>query len=233
LRRLHANTQRLLSPFPVVIGDIATAFPAAATRHRRDHAKLLSIISAVTLLHQHQRAHKTLTVGDSTVTYLEATSEDVATGMALSRVVLLRGTDNLSPQAARLLQVVLDHAEAVATELGCEPSDVSVTRRELRGLLGWSDMQVRAATDRLVALEYLVVAGGGRGRCRTYTYVPEIAQIRGPDGSVRPPAPRTSQVSSPGETTQFVRLVGLGEARITSDQNVGADESVTPVRNPS
>jgi hypothetical protein len=187
----------------------------------------------VTLLHQHQRVHKTLTVGDTTVIYLEATADDVATGMALARVVLMRGTDNLSPQAARLLQVVLDHAEAVATEQGCDPSDVSVTRRELRGLLGWSDMQVRAATDRLVALEYLVVAGGGRGRCRTYTYVPEIAPVRGPDGSVRPPAPRTSQASSPGDTDEFVQLVGLGEARITSDQNVGADDSVTPVRNPS
>ena len=181
---------------------------------------------------QHQRAHQTLTVGDSTVVYLEATADDVATGMALARV-LLRGTDNLSPQAARLLQVVLDHAEAVATELGCEPSDVSVTRRELRGLLGWSDMQVGAATDRLVALEYLVVAGGGRGRCRTYTYVPEIAQVRDPDGPVRPPAGRTSQASSPGEMSKFVQLVGLGKARISSDQHVGADESVTPVRNPS
>jgi hypothetical protein len=232
-RQLHANIQRLLFPFPIVMGDIAATFPATATRHRRDHAKLLSIISAVTLLHQHQRAHKTLAVGDSTVVYLEATADDVATGMALASVVLMRGTDNLSPQAARLLQVVLDHAEAVATEMGWEPSDVPVTRRELRGLLGWSDMQVRAATDRLVALEYLVVAGGGRGRCRTYTYVPEMAQVRGPDGPVRPPAARSSQASPPGGTDEFVQLVGLVEARITSDQNVGADESVTPARNPS
>jgi hypothetical protein len=224
LRRLHANVQRLLAPFPVVIGDIATAFPATATRHRRDHAKLLSIISAVTLLHQHQRAHKTLTVGDSTVTYLEATAEDVAAGMALSRVVLMRGTDNLSPQAARLLQVVLDHAEAVATELGCEPSDVSVTRRELRGLLGWSDMQVRAATDRLVALEYLVVAGGGRGRCRTYTYVPEIGQVGGSNGPVRSPGAPTSQPSSPGETDEFVQLVGLGETRITPVDSIAVSD---------
>jgi hypothetical protein len=187
----------------------------------------------VTLLHQHQRVHKTLAVGDSTVTYLEVTPDDVATGMALARVVLMRGTDNLSPQAARLLQAVLDHAESVATELGCGPTDVSVTRRQLRGLLGWSDMQVRAATDRLVTLEYLVAAGGGRGRCRTYTYVPEIAQVRGPDGPVRPPAARTSQAASPGETNEFVQLVGLGEARITSDQNVGADDRVTLARNPS
>jgi hypothetical protein len=233
LRQLHANIQRLLFPFPVVIGDMAAAFPATATRHRRDHAKLLSIISAVTVLHQHQRARKSLTVGETTVIYLEATPDDVATGLALAAVVLMRRTDNLSPQAARLLQVVLDHANAMAKELGCEPNDVSVTRRQLRGLLGWSDMAVRAATDRLVTLEYLVVAGGGRGRCRTYTYVPEMAQVRGPDGPVRPPAAPTAQVSSPGGTDEFVQLVGLGEARITSQHSIGADTSATPARGPS
>jgi hypothetical protein len=206
VRQLHANVQRLLSPFPVVIDDISAAFPATATRHRRDHAKLLSIISAVTLLHQHQREHKTLTVDDSSVIYLEATADDVATGMALARVVLMRGTDNLSPQAARLLQVVLDHAESEATAHDCQPSEISVTRRQLRGLLGWSDVQVRAATDRLVTLEYLVVAGGGRGRCRTYSYVPDMDQVGGPDGPVCPDEPRTLHPTSPGQSEEFVQL---------------------------
>jgi len=224
LRQLHANVQRLLSPFPVVIGDIAAAFPATATRHRRDHAKLLSIISAVTLLHQHQRTQQTLTVGDTTVIYLEATVDDVATGMALARVVLMRGADNLSPQAARLLQVVLDHAKTEAEELGCDPANVSVTRRQLRGLLGWSDMQIRAATDRLVALEYLVVAGGGRGRCRTYTYVPEIGQVGGQDGPVGAAGAPTSHPTSPGITGEFVQLVGLGESRITAPQSIAVSD---------
>jgi DNA primase len=224
LRQLHANVQRLLSPFPVVIGDIAAAFPATATRHRRDHAKLLSIISAVTLLHQHQRNHQTLTVGETTVIYLEATADDVATGMALARVVLMRGTDNLSPQAARLLQVVLDHAKTEATVLACDPATVSVTRRQLRGLLGWSDMQIRAATDRLVALEYLVVAGGGRGRCRTYTYVPEIGQVGGQDGPVGAAGAPTSHPTSPGITGEFVQLVGLGESRITHGPSIAVSD---------
>jgi hypothetical protein len=224
LRQLHANVQRLLSPFPVVIGDIAAGFPATATRHRRDHAKLLSIISAVTLLHQHQRNHQTLTVGETTVTYLEATADDVATGIALARVVLMRGADNLSPQAARLLQVVRDHAKAEAEDLGCDPADISITRRQLRGLLGWSDMQVRAATDRLVTLEYLVVTGGGRGRCRTYCYVSDMDQVGGPDGPVRPPGPPTSQPSPPGGTDEFVRLVGLGESRITHGPSIAVSD---------
>jgi hypothetical protein len=74
------------------------------------------------------------------------------------------------------------------------------TRRELREWLGWSLMQVRSATDVLVALEYLVVAGGGRGRCRTYRLVGAVVPVGAG------PAP-TSSASSSGATTQLVALV--------------------------
>jgi len=227
LRHLHANIQRLLDPFPVVIPDRTAEFPATATRHRRDHMKLLSIISAVTLLHQHQREHRTANTPDgTTITYLEATEEDVANGLALARSVLVRGSDNLAPQTARLLRAVEDHTLCQAVLLGCDPTQVAITRRELRELLGWSDKQVRVATDRLVALEYLVATGGGRGRCRTYTYVPAIGpkgtvraksnavrpptnRVRPKDTQVRPEAGPTSDPVSPGTTTKFAPLAPL------------------------
>ena len=88
----------------------------------------------------------------------------VTVGLDLARRVLVRGADNLAPQTARLLEAVIGHTTACAEALSCQPTDVPVTRRKLRELLGWSDVQVRRATDRLVALEYLVVAGGGRER---------------------------------------------------------------------
>ena len=227
LRHLHANIQRLLDPFPVVIPDRTAEFPATATRHRRDHMKLLSIISAVTLLHQHQREHRTATTADgTTITYLEATEADVANGLELARSVLVRGSDNLAPQTARLLRAVEDHTSCQAGLLGCDPTQVAITRRELRELLGWSDKQVRVATDRLVALEYLVATGGGRGRCRTYTYVPAIGpkgtvraksnavrpptnRVRPKDTQVRPEAGPTSDPVSPGTTTKFAPLAPL------------------------
>jgi len=226
LRCLHANAQRLLSPFPVVIPDLTAEFPATATRHRRDHAKLLSIISAVTLLHQHQREHKTATVTDTTITYLEATDDDVATGLDIARRVLVRGTDNLAPQTACLLRAVEDHTTRLATSLGCTASEVAVTRRELRELLGWSDIQVRRATDRLVALEYLVPVGGGRGRCRTYHYVADIGQVGHPNGQVRHQGGRTGHPVHAGETDQLVTLVGLDEEHITNGSHVREDGKV-------
>ena len=224
IRRLHADAQRLLDPFPVVIPELAAHFPTSATRHRRDHAKLLSIISAVTLLHQHQRDQRTVAVAGETITYLEATEADVAMGLDIAARVLSRGPDNLAPQTARMLRAVDDHTSSVARDVGCRASEVEVTRRELRELLGWSDIQVRRATDRLVALEYLVVAGGGRGRCRTYHYVAEIGQVGHPSGQVGHRRRPTGHPTHAGASDQLVTLVGLDDDHITNGSHVGDDD---------
>jgi len=68
---LHRNAQRLLEPLSVVnpYADRLT-FADTATRTRRDHVKYLTLIAAVTLLHQHQRPVKTATHGATTVRYI-------------------------------------------------------------------------------------------------------------------------------------------------------------------
>jgi hypothetical protein len=200
LRHKHANIQRLLEPFSVVINGLEQDFPSSSTRHRRDHAKLLALIGAVTLLHQYQREHHVVEVDGETFTYLEASEADIAHALTLARDVFARSDDHLAPQAQRLLRAFEDFAAIRARECDLPVSDVEVTRRELREQLGWSLMQVRAATDALVALEYLVVAGGGRGRCRTYHLVGEVGGV----GGTPPP---TSQLSLSGVTTQLVELV--------------------------
>lgn len=172
------------------------------------------------MLHQHQRADKTLVAGDTTLEYLEASDEDVANGIALARQVLVRGTDNLSPQAARLRAVFEELAKEKAAASGCDLSEVGLTRRELRERLGWSDKQVRTGTDRLVALEYLVVAGAGRGRCRTFSYVCDFDQVGPSAGPVRPRTGRTADPLPPGKMEQLAHLARLDEARITSRADV-------------
>jgi DNA primase len=99
---LHRNAQRLLEPLPVVVPDTGQiAFPDHATRHRRDHQKLLSLICASALLHQHQRTIGTVEVGARTVRYVEASNDDVALGVRLAERVLTRGGDDLAPQTRR------------------------------------------------------------------------------------------------------------------------------------
>ena len=56
VRSRHQHAQRLLEPLAVVIPDAEElTFRTDQTRHRRDHAKYLSLIAALALLHQHQR----------------------------------------------------------------------------------------------------------------------------------------------------------------------------------
>ena len=58
--RLHRNAQRLLRPVDVVIECLKERrFPDTMTRTRRDHMKFITLIQAITLLHQHQREIKT------------------------------------------------------------------------------------------------------------------------------------------------------------------------------
>jgi len=227
LRQLHRNVQRLLDAFPVVISDFEVEFPANAPRHRRDHAKLLSIITAITLLHQHQREVLTTEVGGVEVTYLQATDDDVALGISLAAQVLVRDGDRLSPADRQVLDAVERHAGAQSAETGSDTPPFGITRRLIRERLGWSDKTVRAATDRLVALEYLVASTGGRGRLRTYHLVAPIGPVGstgesvGPtNGPVRPVGGRTRHPRSPAQSDRLAQLARFEHAPMPSGENV-------------
>jgi hypothetical protein len=61
IHRLHRNAQRLLRPLAVVNPYAESlTFLDDRTRTRRDHAKYLTLIEAIALLHQHQRVLGTI-----------------------------------------------------------------------------------------------------------------------------------------------------------------------------
>jgi hypothetical protein len=63
-----------------------------------------------------------------------------------------------------------------AAEQNIEPAAVGMTRREIREAVGWSDWQVRMYCQRLVEMEYLILAGNGNGRpCQYYLARPAEA----------------------------------------------------------
>ncbi len=152
VRKLHHNAQRLLAPVAVVNPHAPSLnFSDAATRHRRDHAKLLGLIRASALAHQFQRERKTVEVGGRAVTYIEASPADVVVAERLSEKVLATTTDEMAPATRRLL--------AQITELA-KPGTV-FTRRELREATGLGDSQLKVHLSRLVDLEYLCAKGQG------------------------------------------------------------------------
>jgi DNA primase len=169
VRTLHANVQRLLEPIAVV-NPLAPSltFADGRTRARRDQAKLLTLIRAVTLLHQHQRPRKRVVRHGVEIVYLEATHEDVKVAQRLAPLIF-GGPDltDLAPQTRRLLSLLEVFITAQAKHSRCRTEDVRFTRRAAREYTGWSDAALRKHLARLVELE-LVQAH--RGYTGAYTY---------------------------------------------------------------
>jgi len=176
--KVHQDAQRLLDKVAVVnpFAEQLT-FADTSTRTRRDHAKYLGLIRAVTFLHQHQRVRRTVIVDDVEVVYVETTAADVAVANRVANEVLGRSLDVLPPQTRRLLDLLHEYVGGVAGD--GDRSGVRFTRRQVRESVGWGDTQLKVHLARLVDLE-LVVAHRGDGGAHLY----ELAwDGQGVDGS--------------------------------------------------
>lgn len=169
LRTLHANAQRLLEPVPVV-NPLAPSlsFADGRTRARRDHAKFLTLIRAVALLHQHQRPRRRVTRHGVEVVFIEATPDDVAVAERLAPL-LFGGPSlaDLAPQTRRLLSLLDALTTVEAKQAKCRREDIRFTRRRAREHTGWSDFALRRHLARLVDLEFVIAHRGFAGQ---FTY---------------------------------------------------------------
>ena len=168
--KVHRDAQRLLEPLAVV-NPYANrlGFVDTATRTRRDHVKYLTLISAIALLHQHQRErHTARTSTGAEVVYIEATLDDIGLANRLAHEVLGRSLDELPPQTRRVLGIIDTWVGKRAADREIDRTKVRFTRRELREACGLSDMQCRKHLDRLVELEYVVIHKGAPGSLFVY-----------------------------------------------------------------
>lgn len=137
-------------------------FADGRTRTRRDHGKYLTLISAVTLLHQHQRERKTATINGRVVTYVETALADIEVAHRLAHAVLGQSLDELAPQTRRLLTALDGYVTTEAKRLAIPRDLIRFTRRQLREHLaaqgsGWGDTQLKVHLARLVDLELVIV----------------------------------------------------------------------------
>ncbi len=169
---LHQNAQRLLRPLAVVNSFAPDlTFLDTQIRTRRDHEKYLTLIDAIALLHQHQRAAKRAVVDGQTVEYVEVESSDIETANRLAHEVLGRSLDELPPQTRCLLGLIDEMVEAACEVLEMDRVDYRFSRREVREHTEWGNTQLKLHLRRLEELEYLLVHQGGRGQSFVYELV--------------------------------------------------------------
>jgi len=178
--KVHRNAQRLLRPL-LVANPYAPklTFLDVRTRTRRDHLKYLTLIRAITLLHQYQRPVKSVTHNSKKVQYIEVTLDDIEAANRLANEVLGRSLDELSPQTRRLLMLLDEMVTEACERLEMDRSDYRFSRRDVRQYTGWSDFQVKVHIKKLEALEYVLVHRGGRGLSFVYEL---LYQGEGQDG---------------------------------------------------
>ena len=193
----HRNAQRLLKPL-FVSNSYANelTFPDGLTRMRRDHMKYLTLIRAIALLHQHQRAVKT----ERGVEYIEVKREDIAAADKLMEELMRSSLDELPPQTRRLLGLI--------AELVNNREDFRFSRRDVRDATSWGHTQLKVHLHRLEELEYLVVHRGGRGQ--SYEYELNWSGSKGNvSGGSRPQAGGMSGGGRGAETRMNTGLNGV------------------------
>jgi DNA primase len=184
VRKLHQDAQRLIEPLAVVNPHAGSlTFASSAVRARRDHMKYLTLIAAVTLLHQHQRQVKTVTHAGKAVRYVEASPADIELADRLAAQVLGRSLDELPPGTRRLLDAVHGYVMARCEAEGLDADLVRFTRRQLREALPFGDTQLKVHLARLADYELVIVhrmASGGF--CYELAWQPAPAVLAAGDG---------------------------------------------------
>jgi DNA primase len=169
LVRLHHNAQRLLRPIAVVNPYASeVGFADRRVRARREHQKLLSLIEAIALMHQHQRPlRQHVELGVRTLEYIEATRDDVALAERLMAAVGGATEDELPPRTRELVQELASYVEQRLRE-GSGRRPLLFSRREIREALGWGDTQLKIHLRRLVDAELVLVHRADHGRGIAY-----------------------------------------------------------------
>jgi hypothetical protein len=164
ITQLHQQAQRLLRPLAVVnpYAEQLT-FLDDRTRTRRDHAKYLTLIESIALLHQHQREIRAMQRGSQRIEYIEVALEDIALANRLAHEVLGRSLDELPPQTRRVLGITETLVLEQAKQQQIPRAEVRFTRRQLRERCGMSTAAIRVHLERLVEMEYVQPAAGRNG----------------------------------------------------------------------
>jgi DNA primase len=161
------NAQRMIAALHVVIpASIVLPFPWEQLILRREHKKFLTLVAAITLLHQHQRERKADGTSGKRIEYIEATQGDADLANRLVPDLLKRNLDELSPPARSLVRQIFamvgQRREAAAA------AGTYFDRKEIQRFTGLSVWHIKTYLVQLAEYEYIAPVTGKRGRRYLY-----------------------------------------------------------------
>lgn len=161
----HQAAQRRLRSFVVLDpGARNHSFGTGALWARRDQPKVLSLVQAMTFLYQFQREKKGLTTSQGEIIdYLEVTKEDWKRAEPMIAYLMESSKAELPAPSRALLSQIKQLAQVRSRGLS-QTGEISLTRRELAQVTGWSLWQIKTYLPPLVEHEYLWVRQGKKGQ---------------------------------------------------------------------
>ncbi len=161
----HQAAQRLLRPLLVLDSAAPThPFVSQSLWARRDQPKVLSLVRAITLLHQYQREIKPITTDEGEVTdCLKITEQDWKFAEPLVAHLMESASDIPAPSRT-LYREIQTVARARMTGLSQSSGEIGFSRRELCEATGWSLWQINTYLRPLLDHEYLWVRQGRKGK---------------------------------------------------------------------
>jgi hypothetical protein len=236
--KLHHNMQRLLKPLTVTFSrDLRLVWPYGRLQMRREQRKFVSLVKAITLLHQYQRKTGNMKRLDgSKIEYVQATQRDIDLALELGREVFARNVDDVSPTGRKLLSDIVGLVKEKYDDLkGVDPKrdlfmyEVPFSRKELRERIGWSETQVRRNIDQLVELGYVGRINGRQGSTFRYLLLddgsadPEFCFGGESDGQKNATTRTMQKIINEQEPPQAVQYRSLGSG--TTNQRVKPESS--------
>ena len=128
----------------------------------------MTLIRAITLLHQYQRPIKTVEHQGKQVEYIEVSLDDIKLANELATDLLGRSLDELPPQTRRLLNLLDDLVREACEKDSVGRLNYRFSRRDVREFTGWGNTQLKLHLRRLVELEYLLMHKEQHSRRHVY-----------------------------------------------------------------
>lgn len=166
----HHNIQRLLQPLTVInnIKNTTMNIPEDRLIMRRGNMQYHKLIKSVALLHQHQREIKNSADQIGEFQYIEVTQKDIEIADYLSKDIIKRTYDELSPVTRQFLTELKKLKESRRDKNG---DSNKITRRDIREYTKWNDYQIRQSLNELEKMEYIIKTNGWQGKLCTYELI--------------------------------------------------------------